>query len=105
MVGLLQLILDDDHAVVREVAAKKVQRKTSDRMLSHVQFEVHAQQVGEHVNVLQEPRGEIVCLMHPHLFGRNRSKPPQVSWLHRQSGVGFRVHLLSRVNVSPRPGL
>jgi len=53
MVGLLQLILNDDHAVIGEITAKKIEGETINRLLRHVKLKVHAEQFGENIDVLQ----------------------------------------------------
>jgi hypothetical protein len=46
-------------------------------MLGHIEREIHAEQVTEHVNVLQQPRSEVVRLVWPHITGRHRAQAPQ----------------------------
>ena len=67
VVGRRELVLDDQHAVVREVAPEEVERERSDRVLGNRQLEIDAEHVGEDVGVLEQPGREIVSLMHPHL--------------------------------------
>ena len=71
MVGLLQLVFDDDHAVIREIAAKEVQREAADRMLCDFEHEVHSEQVTENVNVLEYPGREVVRLVCPDFSRRD----------------------------------
>jgi hypothetical protein len=51
VVGLRQLILDNDHTALGSVVAQKVEREVSDGVLRHVQLEFHPEQVAEDVDV------------------------------------------------------
>ncbi len=61
-----ELILDDQHAIVGEVAAQEIKAERSNRVLRHYQLEIDSQHVGEHVRVLEQPWREVVCLVYPY---------------------------------------
>jgi hypothetical protein len=65
VVGIGELVLNDEDAVVGHVAAHQVQGEPAHRVLGGGEFEVEAECLGERVFVLQQPRGEVVSLAGP----------------------------------------
>jgi len=65
VVGRLQLVLDQDDAVIHRVARENVGAERLDGDLGAGEFERDADHVRQVVDVLGEPRGELVCLMLP----------------------------------------
>jgi hypothetical protein len=51
VVGLLQLVLDDDRLAGELVVALQIEAEVSDRVLGDLQHEVHAQQIVEDIDV------------------------------------------------------
>lgn len=84
VIGDLQLILDDHHLAGGLVMTEKIQREAADGMLSALEDKVHAQKVGQHVNVVEEPRGEVQRFMGPYFSWKNRIQPAEVD-CHAQS--------------------
>jgi hypothetical protein len=65
MVGIRELVLNDQDAVVGHVAAHQVQGEPAHRVLGGGQLKVDAERLGERVGVRKQPRGEVVSLMRP----------------------------------------
>lgn len=65
VVGDLQLVLDDQHTVVREVAPEQVDGVPAHRMLGAVKLQVNPERNGKDVGVVQQPRRERVSFMRP----------------------------------------
>jgi hypothetical protein len=66
VVGIGELVLNDQDAVVGHVAAHQVQGEPAHRVLGGGEFEVEAERLGERVFVLKQPWGEVVRLAGPH---------------------------------------
>jgi len=75
MVRLLQLVLDNHHPPGCLIAADEVERETADRMLRSLEDQVHAEQVGKHVSISQQPRREVKRLVLPHVARPHHREP------------------------------
>lgn len=60
-----ELVLDDEDAVVRQIASDEIEGERADAMLGRGQLEIDPKHVGENVGVRQQPRRERVRLVRP----------------------------------------
>src|SRR4029453_13835971 len=76
MVSGLELVLDDQHGIVREVTADKVELVAA---YGCPELQVDAECFGEPVLILQEPGRERVCLMRPNEARIDRLEPAELN--------------------------
>ena len=67
MVGLLELVLDQHHCIVHRVSGEDVGREGFYRDLGAGKLERDADRLGEMIDVLGEPGGELMGLVGPGL--------------------------------------
>jgi hypothetical protein len=75
VVGIGELVLNDQDAVVSHVAAHQVQGEPAHRVLGGGELEVEVERLGESVFVLQQLRGKVVGLVGPHASGVEGLEP------------------------------
>ncbi len=78
MVSCRELVLHDKDAVVGQVSADEVKCELAHRVLGCGHLEVKAKGVGERVSVVEQPRGEVMRLVLPHITWVERLKPTQI---------------------------
>jgi len=75
VIGLRELILDYQHAVIRQVPADHIKKEGADRMLRCRQLNVQAESIGQRVSVVTQSRGEVGGFPRPDNSRVNRSQP------------------------------
>jgi hypothetical protein len=65
VIARLELVLDDQHAPVREVTTVQVEGIATDRMLRPLQLHPDAERLFQNVGIPKEPRGEVAGLVRP----------------------------------------
>jgi len=63
--GDLQLVLDNQHTVVRRVAPKQVDGVPAHRVFGAVKLQADPERIGKHVSVVQQSGRERVGFMRP----------------------------------------
>jgi hypothetical protein len=88
MVGPFELVLDDQHALMREISADQVELETADGVLAVGELELDPERVSEMVLVGQEPRCEHVRFVLPDLAGYDRGKTAELRKVEHRRKVG-----------------
>ncbi|MEO7555398.1 MAG: hypothetical protein ABIV94_02175 [Acidimicrobiales bacterium] len=74
----LELILNDEHALVGQVSTDQVKAEAANGMLGLCKLKVDAQRVREAISVREQPRCEVMSLVRPHRSNVDRLKPSKV---------------------------
>jgi hypothetical protein len=77
VIGLFELVLDDDDRIIGLIAAYEIQAEVADRVLGAVQDEVHAKEVVEHIDVAQQPGREVQRFVFPDFTRRDNGEPSE----------------------------
>ena len=75
VIGVGELILDDDYPAICHIPADQVQRVAADRTFGLSELKLDPQCFGEPVGIVEQPRREI---QRPHASRPNADPPPRV---------------------------
>ncbi len=81
VISCRELVLHDQDTVVGQVPPDEVKSEPAHRVFGRRQLDVEAERVGERVGVVEQPWGEVMGLVLPHITRVERLKPTKIGHL------------------------
>jgi hypothetical protein len=88
VVRTFELVFDDHGVSGLEVFPDEVEREPADAVLGGGQFKVHAQEVRQDIGVFEQPLGEVLRLVRPHLANWNLRYAAEIGQIGHMRRVG-----------------
>ena len=101
MIGRRQLVLDDDGVTCLQVGAEEIECETTHAVFGGRELKIHAQHVGEDIAVEQQPLGEVMSFVGPHLPHRDGGDAAQLGQVDHRVSVGSERRVLRLNHEAP----